>query len=105
MNTNEYDFSMPKTVTIRMDDKSYRLLKNAAMAQKRSISNFIEYAAVNFAIEDNFVSDYEMADIQSDSALMSDLKKALGDVKNRRFTDVMVLSGSSTSSWSQRSGL
>lgn len=88
MNTNEYDFSMPKTVTIRMDDKSYRLLKNAAMAQKRSISNFIEYAAVNFAIEDNFVSDYEMADIQSDSALMSDLKKALGDVKNRRFTDV-----------------
>jgi uncharacterized protein (DUF1778 family) len=79
---------MSKTVTIRMDDKSYKLLKNAATAQKRTISNFIEYAAVNFAIEDNFVSDYEMADIQSDSTLVSDLKKALGDVKNRRFTDV-----------------
>lgn len=79
---------MAKTVTIRMDDKSYKLLKNAATAQKRSISNFIEYAAVNFTIEDNFVSDYEMADIEADSVLMSDLKKALSDVKQRRFTDV-----------------
>lgn len=79
---------MPKTVTIRMDDKSYKLLKSAAVAQKRTISNFIEYAAVNFAIEDNFVSDYEMADIQSDSILMTDLKKALADVKHRRFADV-----------------
>lgn len=79
---------MAKTVTIRMDDKSYKLLKSAAVAQKRSISNFIEYAAVNYAIEDNFVSDYEMADIVSDKTLMADLKKALADVKQGRYTDV-----------------
>lgn len=79
---------MAKTVTIRMDDKSYKLLKSAAVAQKRSISNFIEYAAVNFAIEDNFVSDYEMADIVADKTLMTDLKKALADVKQGRYTDV-----------------
>jgi hypothetical protein len=79
---------MAKTVTIRMDDKSYRLLKSAAVAQKRSISNYIEYAAVNFAIEDNFVSDYEMADIASDKKLVTDLKKALADVKRGRYTDV-----------------
>jgi len=88
VNINEYTQLMAKTVTIRMDDKSYKLLKNAAISQKRSISNFIEYAAVNFTIEDNFVSDYEMADIQSDSTLMSDLKRALNDVKSRRFSDV-----------------
>lgn len=88
LNTSEYFRLMAKTVTIRMDEKSYKLLKNAAIAQKRSISNFIEYAAVNYAIEDNFVSDYEMADITSDATLMTDLKKALSDVKRRRFTDV-----------------
>jgi uncharacterized protein (DUF1778 family) len=79
---------MAKTVTIRMDDKSYKLLKSAAVAQKRSISNYIEFAAVNYAIEDSFVSDDEMADILSDKKLMTDLKKALADVKQGRYTDV-----------------
>jgi uncharacterized protein (DUF1778 family) len=79
---------MAKTVTIRMDDKSYKLLKSAAVAQKRSISNYIEFAAVNYAIEDSFVSDDEMADILSDKKLMTDLNKALADVKQGRYTDV-----------------
>jgi uncharacterized protein (DUF1778 family) len=35
---------MAKTVTIRMDDKSYKLLKSAAVAQKRSISNYPDLA-------------------------------------------------------------
>ena len=37
---------MSKTVTIRLDDEAYRLIRQAARGQLRSIANFIEYATL-----------------------------------------------------------
>jgi uncharacterized protein (DUF1778 family) len=37
---------MAKTVTVRLEDKVYDLIRNAAEGERRSISNFMEYAAL-----------------------------------------------------------
>lgn len=36
---------MPQTLTVRMDEATYRLISEAAAAENRSVSNFIEAAA------------------------------------------------------------
>ena len=48
---------MPKTITLRIDENVYGLFKTAASAEKRTISNFIEYAALNYLTEESYVSD------------------------------------------------
>ena len=53
---------MGKTITIRIDDDTYALIKKAASGQKRSISNFVEYATMTYLTFDSFVSNGEMAD-------------------------------------------
>lgn len=66
---------MPKTLTVRIDDAAYRLIAEAASAENRSVSNFIETAALQRAVSEIFVPDAEMAEIRSDSALQKRLKR------------------------------
>ena len=51
---------MSKTITLRLDDDIYNMLKKAADGEKRNISNFIEYATISFLSKEAFVSDEEM---------------------------------------------
>jgi len=67
---------MPKTITLRIDEDVYGLFKTAASAEKRTISNFIEYAALNYLTEESYVSDEEMKDILADQQLLQSLKNA-----------------------------
>lgn len=53
---------MPKTVTLRLDDDNYSLLKEAAAAQRRSLASFIEYAAVRHLEESAFLEPTEEAE-------------------------------------------
>ncbi len=66
---------MPRTLTVRIDEATYRLIADAAAAENRSVSNFIETAARQRAVSEIFVSDAEMAEIRSDSALQRRLKR------------------------------
>lgn len=72
---------MTKTITLRLDDDIYQLLKTAAKGEMRSISNFIEYAAIKYLTDENFVSDAEMDDILSDKPLLKNLKDAKKDAE------------------------
>ena len=65
---------MPKTLTVRMDDATYRLVSEAAAAENRSISNFIETAARHRAMEEIFVPEEEMVAIRADRELSRPLK-------------------------------
>jgi predicted transcriptional regulator len=42
---------MGKTVTLRLEDDMYNTLKRAADGDRRTISNFIVYATINYIFE------------------------------------------------------
>ena len=46
---------MSKTVTVRIDDTTYKKIKSAAEAERRTISNFIEYATLSYVERGAFV--------------------------------------------------
>jgi predicted transcriptional regulator len=79
---------MSKTITIRLDDDTYRMIKSAADGQMRSISNFVEYATVSYLTEEAFVSDEEMDQITTDADLVKTLKKARTDIQAKRYSVV-----------------
>ncbi|MDA3951258.1 MAG: CopG family transcriptional regulator [Spirochaeta sp.] len=79
---------MPKTITLRLDDKTYNLIRTASTGSRRSISNFIEYATVAYLAEDSFISDEEMAEILTDSELIAELDQGRDDIANKRYTIV-----------------
>ena len=76
---------MPKTITLRIDEDIYGLFKTAASAEKRTISNFIEYATLNYLTEESYVSDTEMKDILADQQLLQSLKSAKKDIKKGKY--------------------
>ena len=65
---------MSKTITVRLDEGTYRMIKRAADADRRTISNFIETATMSHILHETFVSDEEMGEILSDKALVKRLK-------------------------------
>ena len=66
---------MSKTVTLRLDDETYEILREAARAQNRPLSNLIETAALAQIHEEQFVDEHEMAEIRADEKLQARLKK------------------------------
>jgi len=77
-----------KTITVRIDDSVYNILKKAADGERRTISNFLENASLSYLTNEIYVSDYEMAEILKDAKLVSGLKKGLNDVKKGKYTIV-----------------
>jgi len=75
---------MAKTLTVRMDDASYRLIAEAAQADNRSVSNFIETAAKQRAMAEILVSDDEMVEIRANRSLVHRLKQGHRDAAKRR---------------------
>ncbi len=73
---------MPKTITVRIDDSVYDIFKKAADGQKRTISNYLEYATLNYIVNETVVDDTEMSEILSFS---KDIKKGLSDISAGRY--------------------
>lgn len=73
---------MPKTITLRVDDATYNIFKQAAKGQKRTISNYLEYATLNYTVNETFVDDNEMEEIMT---FKKDIEKGLSDIKAGRY--------------------
>lgn len=73
---------MPKTITVRIDDEVYDIFKKAADGQKRTISNYLEFATLNYTVNETIVDDNEMSEILS---FGKDLKKGLNDISAGRY--------------------
>jgi predicted transcriptional regulator len=73
---------MAKTITLRVDDNIYNTFKRAADGDRRTISNFIEYATINYIFNNNVVEDNEMAEIM---VFEKDIKKGMDDIKKGRY--------------------
>jgi len=77
-----------KTVTMRVDDSIYDMIKLAAEGQKRNLSNFIEFATLQYLTSSQFVENDEMAEIMDDKELVKNLMDGLNDFKNGDYTIV-----------------
>ena len=77
-----------KTVTMRVDDSVYQMIKSAANGQRRNISNFIEYATLEYLSSSEYVSDDEMNEIKNDKQLIDNLRKGIEESKNGDYTIV-----------------
>ena len=74
-----------KTVTMRVDDAVYQMIKRAANGERRNISNFIEYATLQYLTSSQYVSDSEMNEILNDKELVKNLEAGLQEAKNGDF--------------------
>ena len=73
---------MAKTITVRIDDSTYDIFKLAAAGQKRTISNYLEYATLNYTMNETIVDDIEMNEILKSE---EDIKKGLSDISAGRY--------------------
>ena len=76
---------MSKTITMRVDDTVYAMIKTAAAGSRRTISNFLEYAAIAYLSQEAYVSDQEMSDIMSDKALLKSLRQGTKEIKEGKY--------------------
>jgi uncharacterized protein (DUF1778 family) len=74
-----------KTITIRVDETVYNLLKKAADGERRTISNFIENASLSYLTNEIYVSDDEMDQILNEPSLVRSLKKGMDEVKKGKY--------------------
>lgn len=73
---------MAETITVRIDDSTYNIFKLAADGQKRTISNYLEYATLNYTMNETIVDDIEMNEILK---YEKDIKKGLSDISAGRY--------------------
>ncbi|WP_413830549.1 hypothetical protein [Desulfobacula sp.] len=74
-----------KTLTMRVDDSVYQMIKIAAEGQKRNISNFIEFATLQYLTSVQYVDNSEMNEILNDRELLQNLQNGLKDLKARDY--------------------
>ena len=77
-----------KTVTMRVDDSIYNMIKLAAEGQRRNLSNFIEFATMQYLTSSQFVENDEMSEILEDKDLVENLMNGLEDFKKGDYTIV-----------------
>lgn len=75
---------MAKTITLRLDDKVYQKIKEAAEAERRSLSNFIENMTLSHLEECAFSDIEEMAEILSNTALLERLHRGTREIKSKK---------------------
>ena len=65
---------MTKTLTMRLDEGTYQAFVRAAKAERRSLANLVQNAALQHLLETSFVDDAEMAEIASRPELLKRLQ-------------------------------
>lgn len=73
---------------MRVDDSIYDMIKLAADGQKRNLSNFIEFATMQYLTSSQFVDNDEMSEIMNDKELVKNLMDGLNGFKNGDYTIV-----------------
>lgn len=77
-----------KTVTMRVDDSVYQMISLAASGERRNISNFIEFATLQYLSSSQYVDNTEMAEIIADKELVQNLRRGFEEAKSGDYTIV-----------------
>jgi len=75
---------MPKTVTLRIDDETYKTINEHAKKEKRPLSNFIEFAVKQYVQESEFTDDAETVEILTNKNLVKLLKRGSKEAGKRK---------------------
>jgi predicted DNA-binding protein len=75
---------MAKTVTIRLPDEAYEIVRAAAEADRRSIANLIETATLRHLEEQSFVEPAEAREILSDRGLLRRIRSGHAQAAARK---------------------
>jgi len=75
---------MPRTVTLRLKDEVYKAFVEAAQAENRPLSNFIETAAFARVREQQFADDVEMAEIRANEDLIKRINEGSQEARTRK---------------------
>ena len=75
---------MSKTITLRLDDRTYQRFRSLAESDNRPLSNFIETAALRFVENSETVNEFEMKEIRENAELNRSIKRGLKDAKAKR---------------------
>jgi len=75
---------MPKTVTLRLKEEVYKAFVEAAQAENRPLSNFIETAAFAKMREQQFADDLEMVEIRANQELIKRINKGSEEARARK---------------------
>lgn len=75
---------MSKTITLRLKDSFYNLLRRLAEQDNRTLSNFIETSALRYIEEHEYADEYEMAEIRDNQELNKSLKRGMKDAKLKK---------------------
>ena len=75
---------MAKTLTLRVDDETYRKFAAAAQAEGRSIANLVKTATLERLREREFVDDAEMAEIEANERLVTRIREGSRNARARR---------------------
>lgn len=75
---------MSKTVTLRIENRLYEKIKEHAVCENRTLSNFIETATLRYIDEIELVDEYEMEEIVSNEDLLKRLKKGSGEASRKK---------------------
>ena len=75
---------------MRVDDSIYDMIKIAADGQRRNISNFIEFATLQYLSSSKYVSDSEMQEILQDKELVKNLKNGFKESEDGEYDIVSV---------------
>jgi hypothetical protein len=75
---------MAKTVTLRVDDDTYRYFSRHASRDQRPLSTFIVINAKRHIEECDWAGDAEMAGLLRDAPLVRSLRKGSAEAARRR---------------------
>jgi predicted DNA-binding protein len=75
---------MSRTVTLRLPDEHYEVFRRYAESDNRSLSNFIETAALRYINEIEYVDEFDMEEVRANRTLNAIMKRGLRDTHARR---------------------
>lgn len=75
---------MSTTITLRLDDKTYHIFRTLSQRDNRTLSNFIETAALRYIEDSSLTDEAETAAILSDKPLEASLKRGRRDAKAQK---------------------
>lgn len=75
---------MSKTVTLRLEENTFKKFKRLAESDNRTMSNFIETSVLRYIENNNYADEFEMEEIESNIDLNKSLRRAQKDMKLKK---------------------